>query len=72
MKVSELRALEPELEAYELKPDGHYLVCVNRAFTPDKREFITKSLRSAMESHGIKLVAVLDFVPKVFEMEPEK
>lgn len=70
MNVNELRALEPKLELYELKPDGRYLICIDKNLSVSAREHITKSLHHVMADKGIALVGVLDFVPRIFELDP--
>ena len=70
MRVDELLALEPKLEVYELKTDGKYLICLGEPMAGERRRNLSRGLQAAMEAHGLKLVGVVDFVPRVFELEP--
>ncbi len=72
MKMSELLALEPKLEAYELNPDGKYLICINQFLPRERLQMLSKMLKERLGSQGINLVAVVDFVPRIFELEDEE
>jgi hypothetical protein len=71
MKVRELEALEPKLKTYELNPGGRYLVCVDRCLTEATRTSLNEILGAAMKASGVKLIAFVDFIPTIFELQPE-
>lgn len=71
MKVSDLKALEPKLATYELKPNARYLICADRPLPADVRTRVENVLRQAMETHSVQMIAFLDFIPTIFELEAE-
>jgi len=75
VKVTELIQVEPKAQAYELKKDGRYLICFDKEFrhlTKDCINTLVETLYESLSKEGIKVVAVIDFVPRIFELEPEK
>ena len=72
MNVTELLSVEPKAAAYELKRGGKYLVCMEKQMPQQLLENLQKLLGRIGQMHGIEFVGILNFVPRIFELEPEK
>ena len=72
MTLEELKAIEPRAHAYELRQGGKYLLCLQEKMSKQHIETIQEMLTHLSYQHGIQFVGILDFVPRIFELEPEK
>jgi hypothetical protein len=72
MNLTELLSIEPKAAAYELKRGGKYLICTDRRLSPETIHHFQQKLQKIGEHHGIEFVGLIDFIPRIFELEQEK